>query len=264
MNDAPFELSICADTFFTDLPFAERISRIADAGFAVEFWTWIGRDTAAIAQAPGVRVTGFNGYIGGSMVHPDGAAAFLDGVRRSVPIALDAGVRELFLTTGEMGRGGEVAHAIAEDPSTRAITAWKVLSEIADLAENHDLVYNLENLNTKVDHRGYALPRVADVLALIDGLESTRVRVLLDLYHAQVQEGNLIDVIRTTGPRIGHVQVADVPGRHEPGTGEVHYPAVADALRNSGYTGVVGLEAFPSATPEVAMLRFREAFHVPV
>ncbi len=263
MTGAPFELSICADTFLTELPFAERISRIADAGFAVEFWSWMGRDTAAIAHMPGVRVAGFNGYIGGSMVHPDWAEAFLDGVRKSIPIALDSGVRELFLTTGEIGRNGEVVHAIAEDPSTRAITAWKVLSTIADLAERYNLVYNLENLNTKVDHAGYSLPRVADVLALIDGLGSALVRVLLDLYHAQVQEGNLIDLIRTTGRRLGHIQVADVPGRHEPGTGEVNYPAVATALRSSGYAGVIGLEAFPLAAPDVAMRRFREAFDVP-
>jgi hydroxypyruvate isomerase len=82
----------------------------------------------------------------------------------------------------------------------------------------------------------------------------------LDLYHAQIGEGNLIDLVRSTVHLIGEVQVADVPGRCEPGTGEIRYPAVAAALAESGYAGVVGLEAWASGKSEVAIQAFREAF----
>jgi hydroxypyruvate isomerase len=82
----------------------------------------------------------------------------------------------------------------------------------------------------------------------------------LDLYHAQIGEGNLIQLVRDSVDLVGEVQVADVPGRCEPGTGEINYPAVAAALRSAGYRGVVGLEAWASGDSEVALERFRDAF----
>ena len=82
----------------------------------------------------------------------------------------------------------------------------------------------------------------------------------LDLYHAQIGEGNLIELVRRCLPYVGEVQVADVPGRCEPGTGEINYPAIARALADAGYTGVVGLEAWASGDSEVALDAFRAAF----
>jgi hydroxypyruvate isomerase len=85
----------------------------------------------------------------------------------------------------------------------------------------------------------------------------------LDLYHAQIGEGNLIDLIRRSIDLVGEVQVADVPGRCEPGTGEINYPVVAAALHAAGYAGVVALEAWPSGDSTVALDRFRAAFTAP-
>ncbi len=83
---------------------------------------------------------------------------------------------------------------------------------------------------------------------------------MLDLYHAQIGEGNLIELIRRCGPAIGEIQVADVPGRCEPGTGEINYPAIARALNEERYTGTIGLEAWAAGDSESALRRFREAF----
>ena len=77
-----------------------------------------------------------------------------------------------------------------------------------------------------------------DTLALVEGVGHPNVMMMLDLYHAQIGEGNLIDLVRRCGDAIGEIQVADVPGRCEPGTGEVFYPAVAGALRDIGYRAV--------------------------
>jgi hydroxypyruvate isomerase len=85
----------------------------------------------------------------------------------------------------------------------------------------------------------------------------------LDLYHAQIGEGNLIQLVRDSVNLLGEVQVADVPGRCEPGTGEIHFPAVARALHEAGYSGVVGLEAWASGDPVLALDRFRTAFSAP-
>jgi hydroxypyruvate isomerase len=85
----------------------------------------------------------------------------------------------------------------------------------------------------------------------------------LDLYHAQIGEGNLIQLIGDSIGWVGEIQVADVPGRCEPGTGEISYPAIARALHQAGYTGVVGLEAFASGDSDTALERFRQAFTDP-
>jgi hydroxypyruvate isomerase len=83
---------------------------------------------------------------------------------------------------------------------------------------------------------------------------------MLDLYHAQIGEGNLIELVRRCLPYLGEIQVADVPGRCEPGTGEINYPAIAKALRDIGFTGTVGMEARASGDSEAALEAFRSAF----
>ena len=95
----------------------------------------------------------------------------------------------------------------------------------------------LENLNTAVDHPGVPFATAADCLALVEAVDSPHLRLMLDLYHAQIGEGNLIELCRRALPWIGEIQVADVPGRCEPGTGEIAYPAVARALVEMGYAG---------------------------
>jgi hydroxypyruvate isomerase len=99
-------------------------------------------------------------------------------------------------------------------------------------------------------------------LALVKAVDSPHLRLNLDLYHAQIGEGNLIELVRSALPFVGEIQVADVPGRCEPGTGEINYPAVARALAKAGYRGVVAMEAWASGDDEVALHRFREAFTV--
>jgi hydroxypyruvate isomerase len=84
--------------------------------------------------------------------------------------------------------------------------------------------------------------------------------MMLDLYHAQIGEGDLIALLRRAGSFIGEVQVADVPGRCEPGTGEINYPAIAAALKEMRYRGTVGLEAYASGDSEVALERFTAVF----
>ena len=125
------------------------------------------------------------------------------------------------------------------------------------------MTFCLENMNTDVDHPGVPFARAADTLALVEAVGRPGLRMMLDLYHAQIGEGNLIELVRRAGPLIGEVHVADVPGRCEPGTGEINYPAVALVLDELGYRGTVGLEAWASGDSEHALARFREAFTVP-
>ena len=254
------QLAVCADTVFTDRPFGDRVRAIRDAGFGVEFWQWTTRSIVDLRKIPDVRWTSFVGWVAGTALHPDGVAAFIDGVQRSIEAANVLGCPTLIITTGELDAVGRPVDRPAANLITRWATAIKAYSRLAELAAQGGVTYCLENLNTKVDHAGYEFSTVDDVAAVVRAVGSPHLRLLLDIYHAQVQEGNLIGTIERVADLIGHVQVADVPGRHEPGTGEINFPRVAAALRRVGYSGVVGLEAFPEATPEAAMARFREAF----
>nr|WP_286259782.1 TIM barrel protein [Streptomyces graminofaciens] len=142
------------------------------------------------------------------------------------------------------------------------ITAHRTLTRLAELGESAGVTFTLENLNTSVDHPGVPFATAADAFSLVAAVDRPGVRMNLDLYHAQIGEGNLIELIRRAhgAGLIGEIQVADVPGRCEPGTGEINYPAVARALTDLGYDGTVALEAWPSGDSHIAMERFRAAF----
>jgi hydroxypyruvate isomerase len=101
---------------------------------------------------------------------------------------------------------------------------------------------------------------VEDVANLLEEVGSPRIKMLFDVYHTQVEEGNVVEVIRQFHGFFGHVHIADVPGRHEPGTGEINYSRIVKAFREAGYQGVIGLEAFPETDDFQAMARFREVF----
>jgi hydroxypyruvate isomerase len=255
----PFTLAVCAEMVFLDQPVEERARLIHDLGFAVEIWDWTRKDLDALA-ATGATFTSMTGYVDGSLIDPDGADALLRSGAESAVAAAKLGRPNLNLHgTGLDGRGLPVV-PVERVTGAMWLAAEKTLSRIAALGEREGVVFCLENLNTAVDHPGTPFARAADTRALVAAVDSPHLRMNLDLYHAQIGEGNLVELARESLPWVGEIQVADVPGRFEPGTGEISYPAVARALAEAGYDGVVGLEAWASGDDEAALARFREAF----
>jgi hydroxypyruvate isomerase len=258
-----FELAVCAEMVFRDLPIEERARKIAARGFAVEIWDWTRHDIAALART-GARFSSMTGYVTGDLIDEDGAAELLRTAERSIPAAKQLGVPRLNLHgTGLDGRGLPVK-PVAVVTGAMWLKARATLVRTAELGARHGVTFVLENLNTEVDHPGVPFARAADTLALVEAVDHPNLRLNLDLYHAQIGEGNLIALVRRAAPFIGEIQVADVPGRCEPGTGEINYPAVARALAAIGYRGTIGLEAWASGEDELALDRFRAAFTLPV
>jgi hydroxypyruvate isomerase len=256
---AGFTLAVCAEMVFLDKPIEERVRLIDDLGFAVEIWDWTRKDLDDLA-ATGATFTSMTGYVDGSLTDPDGADALLRSAEQSIAAAATLGSPNLNLHgTGLDDRGLPVV-PIETVTGAMWITAEKTLTRIADLGRREGVVFCLENLNTAVDHPGTPFAKAADTRALVAAVDSPHLRMNLDLYHAQIGEGNLVETVLESLPWVGEIQVADVPGRCEPGTGEISYPAVARALAEAGYTGVVGLEAWASGDDETALARFREAF----
>ncbi len=254
-----FRLAVSAEMVFLDLPFDERVRRIADLGFEVEIWDWTTKDIDALAKT-GARFSSMTGYIRGTLADPAGADELLRTAEQSLRVAEQLDSPRLNVHgTGLDNKGLPVVASQVVTPAMW-LQAARTLTRLAELGERAGRVFTLENLNTAVDHPGTPFARAADTVALVEAIGSPHLRLNLDLYHAQVGEGNLIELVERALPLIGEIQVADVPGRCEPGTGEINYPAVAVALNRLDYTGVVGLEAWASGDSEEALERFRAAF----
>jgi hydroxypyruvate isomerase len=256
-----FTLAVSSEMVFRDLPPVERVKRLHALGFQVEIWDWTKHDIGALA-ATGAAFSSMTGYITGTLADDAGADELLKTAARSIPVAKDLGVPRLNLHgTGLDGKGLPVRPC---ELVTGAmwLKARDTLQRIADLGEQHGVTFMLENLNLPVDHPGTPFGRAEDTLALVSSVNRRGLGLNLDLYHAQIGEGNLIELCKRCLPWIAEIQVADVPGRCEPGTGEINYAGIARALTALGWRGTVGLEAWASGDTELALQRFREAFTV--
>ncbi|MGE0216945.1 TIM barrel protein [Mycolicibacterium sp.] len=253
-----FDLAVCAEMVFTELPLLDRVRRIDELGFAVEIWSWHDKDLDALA-ATGARFSSMTGYLRGDLIDPDTADDVVRTAEDSLKAAETLGIPRLNLHTAELV-DGQAARPRQRATGRMWLTAQRALERIGELGAAAGVTFCLENLNTIVDHPGVPLARAKDTLALVEGVGHPNVKMMLDLYHAQIGEGNLVELVRRCAGAIGEVQVADVPGRCEPGTGEIHYPVVAKALRDIDYRGTVGMEAFASGDSAVALAAFRSAF----
>ncbi|KQP95950.1 MULTISPECIES: TIM barrel protein [unclassified Rathayibacter] len=252
-------LAASAEMLFAELDIVDRVRRLHERGFEVEIWDWSTKDLPALA-ATGATFSSMTGYLSGDLTTEDGIAELL----RTAGLSLDAAEiidspRLNVHGTGLAPGGLPVRPGSDVSPRERE-RAEETLTRLAELGEQRGRVFTLENLNTAVDHPGVPFARAEDTLALVSAVDRAGLRLNLDLYHAQIGEGNLIELVRRAQPWIGEIQVADVPGRCEPGTGEIRYEAIARELRALGYDGVVGLEAWPSADSESALDAFEAAF----
>lgn len=256
---SPFTLAVCAEMVFVELPIIERVRRIHELGFQVEIWDWTRHDLQALEQT-GATFSSMTGYIEGSLVDREGAERLVETARESISVARRLNIPRLNLHGTGLDDKGLPLKPVSQLTGSMWIRAHDTLKRLADLAQEHDVTFVLENLNTQVDHPGVPFARADEVLELVASVDRPQVRMMLDLYHAQIGEGNLVDLVHRCAPWIGEVQVADVPGRCEPGSGEIHYPAIARALNDIGYRGTVGLEGWASGDDELALQRFKDAF----
>ncbi|WP_430694911.1 TIM barrel protein [Mesorhizobium montanum] len=255
----PFTLAVCAEMVFRSLPMLDRLGRITELGFVAEIWDWTKHDIAALARS-GASFSSMTGYVTGTLADDAGAEELIRTAKLSIPVAKELDCPRLNLHgTGLDGQGLPVVKSEVVT-GQMWLKARDTLNRIADLGEQEGVTFVLENLNEAVDHPKTPFAKVADTIALVASVNRPSLKLNLDLYHAQIGEGNLIELCRLALPHIGEIQVADVPGRNEPGTGEINYPAIARALYQMGYRGVIGMEAWPSGDDELALSRFRQAF----
>jgi hydroxypyruvate isomerase len=236
-------------TLFTELSFLDRFAAARAARFdAVEFLFPYAFEPEQIARRleryqlqlalhnlpPGNWLEGDRGMA----CDPRRIGEFQDSVELALEFALELGVRQLHCMAGKVA---------PNVPRRRARTTYvNNLRFAAKALAQHGLNLLIEPINEH-DMPGYFLTRSEQAADIIAEVGAPNLFLQLDIYHLQRAEGHLAETIRALMPLIRHVQIADVPGRHEPGTGEINYPFLFGLLDELGYEGWIGCEYFPAA-----------------
>jgi hydroxypyruvate isomerase len=186
------------------------------------------------------------GYAGGGEItdginRVENHAAIEAGFRKNIPLAVKAGVPNVITLVGSR-------HDLSDEQGARNTVLG--LNRVKKIAEDNGVNICLELLNSKVDHPGYMADHTAWGVRVMEEVNSPRVKLLYDIYHMQIMEGDLIATIRKNLAWIGHFHTGGVPGRHEiDNTQEIEYSAVMRAIADGGYKGFVAHEFIPTRDP---------------
>jgi len=262
-----FKLSVRVEPLFPHLPLAAQIEKVAEAGYhGFEFGDWRAADSNQVVKLKnklGLECVCLVGNIG---VNPKGMGlcdpaereGFLAEMRASTEAAKRFESRRLVLLSGFKLKGrprGSQHDSIVEGLKR----AHDVVSPsgITMIVEVINTLAPVEPLNPRGNnHADYYLDKTAEAFQIARKTGSPFVKILYDTYHTQIMEGNLIETIRKNIGLIGHFHIGDVPGRHEPGTGEINFPNVFRAIRETSYSEYVAMEYVPSRD---AMTTLKEA-----
>lgn len=240
---------------FNEVPFMERFEAAAKAGFKhVEFlfpYAFPAADIKARLDDNGLTLVLHNLPAGdwdagerGIACHPERVEEFRSGVAKAIEYAKVLGVKQVNCLVGKVPAGA--------DEKAVHQTMVENLRFAAGELKKAGLRLLIEPINT-FDIPGFALNRTEQALALIDEVGSDNLFVQYDIYHAQRMEGELGATLQKNLARIGHIQLADNPGRNEPGTGEINYPFLFKLIDRIGYTGTIGCEYKPAGTTEAGL-----------
>ena len=243
-SDKPFSkvklrMSVPLD-FFPGKAAEERLETAAAWGLSAYEWLNPGGDADAIrkkADSLGLQLSCMVGCgrIGaGTMVQPDDHDKVVEQFKERIKLAKQLNCRHL------VGLSGNERTDVSREQQTEAVI--KCLKRLAPIAEENDVLLVMEALNPLVDHKGYFLTRTDQTMAILKEVNSPNVKMLFDIYHQQITEGNVIRNITENIDRIGHFHVADNPGRKEPGTGELNYKNIFKAIAGTNYKEFVALE----------------------
>ena len=231
--------------FLNDLPVPRQLEIYAEHGFRAFEYNGLPRHSLQEAEQfrrkmdqlgmeMGVFVVNSGGWKGDALVD----TAFHEGFLKDVHKALE--YHGIMRNRWSTVTSGLAVSNIPLDQQTENVIEG--LKRAADIVSKTDLVLVLEPLNVLVNHAGYFVVMSEHAAEIIDAVGSPQVKILFDIYHQQISEGNLIDNIEKYWERIAYFQVGDVPGRKEPGTGEINYRNVFKAIHAKDYTGLLGME----------------------
>jgi hydroxypyruvate isomerase len=240
--------SVCIDAVFSGWSPIDAIQAVKTAGFdAYEFWGWWDKDLAEIRKANeklGMHTVAFcTRFI--SLVDSVCHQKYIEGLKESIQAAQVMGCGMLIT---------QVGNELQDVPrSQQHGNIVKGLKACVPLLEASGLTLAMEPLNTMVDHKGYYLDSSDEAFEIIEEVGSPCVRVLFDIYHQHITEGNRISSITMNINKICHFHAAGYPGRHELSNGEICYADIFRAIGQTGYQGFIGLEYFPIKDTNISL-----------
>jgi hydroxypyruvate isomerase len=263
------KIGVCIEPFFCDLPYKERLARVHELGYRYyEFWFHNMRfdganlipeeknfDEIAETNAKyGLSCTDFvfnhpDGGIVGAMIDKKDRSLILDSFGAMIELA-----GKIDCKTFISGAGNNVPGLSPDEAVENMI---ETLKACAVPAQQQGVTLILEPFNTRVDHPDYFLDDPHTCVQVLKEVGSDSIKMLYDIYHMQIMDGNVVAFIRDNIRYIGHFHVAGVPGRHEPYECELNYPFILREIDRLGYGGAVGLEYWPTIDSAESLRRTR-------
>jgi hydroxypyruvate isomerase len=252
----PFKLSVMLWTVFRGEPFAQRLDKVAEAGYrnvelVDEFKGWTKDDFAAARKKKHELGFEFDGTAGvwHSLADANDRDAFLQSVRDFLPTMHELECTRLILQTGNNVPG--------LSPAEMRGNCIETLKRAGDIAAQNGIELLVENIDPEENPK-YFLTSSAEGFEIVRAVGNPHVKFLYDFFHEQIAEGNLIEKLEKNIDWTGLVHIADVPGRHDPGTGEIYYPNIFRKLAELGYDRYAAMEFKPLGEPVAALSAARE------
>jgi hydroxypyruvate isomerase len=259
---APFEISIMLWTVFEHLRFEQRLEKVAEAGYrnvelVGEYAKWSDADFGranAKRKELGIKFDCTAGLKFG-VSDPEDREPLLAELRRALPI-----MERIECPTMIVLSGNRVAGMAREMQHQSCVESLKAASKVVEgkSIDGKPVRLLLETIDPKENPK-YYLTQISEALQVVDEVAHPQVELLYDFYHEQISAGNLIEKILKSLHKLALVHIADVPGRHEPGTGEINYENIFRKLGELNYKGMVAMEFLPSGDPVEKLRAAREA-----
>jgi hydroxypyruvate isomerase len=252
----PFKLSVMLWTVYEKLPFDQRIEKVAEAGYNAvelvnEYKNFTKEDYArfrAKKRELHLAVDATSG-ISHSLCDASQRNAFLDEVRAKLPVLEELECNKLIILSGDKVPG--------QSPQQMHQNCIEGLKRAADIAATKNVGLLLENIDPEENPK-YFLTSVSEGFEIVRSVHAPNVQFLYDFFHEQIAEGNLLAKLEKNLDLIGVVHIADVPGRHDPGTGEINYPNIYRKLGQLGFNGYVAMGFIPEGETVAALSTARE------
>lgn len=232
--------SLCIECVLKDVDFYDRIKVAAEVGFdAIEFWGPLNRDIDKIGRLANqnkISVAAFCVKDAKKTSMNSPSSIVIKNIEESIKMAKEIGCGSLIALTGD----------VESKVDSQKNILIENLKRVADIATKEDITINVEALNSIVDHKGYYLDSSYIGFEIMKSVGCDNIKLLYDIYHMQIMEGNIINNIRKNIQLIGHIHSAGVPGRHELFNSEIDYKNILKVIEDTDYNGYFGLEYFPS------------------
>lgn len=254
-------VSVCIDMMFSNFDFYERFEQVKKCGInTVEFWKWSNKDIdkiCGILKKLNMNVSIFNvdssneklsADLSRGIINDGRSDEFVRATEQSIPVYKKLGAKAMIVLIGD-------TNEYSRD------NVYKCLKAVQPILESENVTIIVEPLNA-TDRVGYSMPYAKPVFDVLRDINSPNIKMLYDIYHQNMTGDFNIDDIQKNIDIIGHFHVADAPGRHEPGTGNVDYVTILNQIKKMPYNGCTGLE-YRATKPDCETLGFlKEAYNV--